>query len=147
MQVRRGTSNVKTMKFLLLKIFILIWTAELQRNREREKTSIGWFTPQMDTMGHFWANLKPGARSVLWVIHMDASAHALGPSSTVFQGAVTRIWIRKETAWTQTIWECQQTMWSLNLLCHIAGPRPHKKFLKIWWKTLSFTRYLYQSLH
>ena len=61
----------------------------MQNEREREiesKIFHGFIHSPSGRSGWSWANLKPGARSLLQVSHMGAGCQGFGPSSFAFPG-------------------------------------------------------------
>lgn len=74
-------SAVATIFNILKKLlYIYLKGGFTEARRDKEKSFIHWFIPQMATI----ARAEQGARSILWVFQMGAGTQGLGPSSTAF---------------------------------------------------------------
>lgn len=97
--------------------FKLTWQAVTERDRERWRSSICWFTTPNGPTSKGWANLKPGTWIFIWISHV--------PSPADFPGCLSREltlkWTRKDLNQHSNV-RCQHHKCQLHLLCHNAGP-------------------------
>ena len=89
--------------FFFQDLFIFITKSDIQRGG---KTKRKIFRPMIQSPsernGRCCANLKPGAKNLLWVSHAGAGSQSFGMSSTGFPMPQARSWMGSGAAGTRT---------------------------------------------
>lgn len=129
------------MSVLFFFYHLFIQKAELpnDRKRQRDLSSAGLFYTYHN--GLRWADLRSGARSLIWTSHMIEMAQVLWTSSAALPGALVGSCIKSGTLtgahWTQFIlnphkhpkWYCPR-IWFNEVKINIMTKRGRFKFLR-----------------